>query len=462
MGLRSLHFPALGNRKRPQRIINPKIYRHILFRQNFCGRFGRNHRFLSHLRCSMILTQLIARAVINFSTSNNRQLIRRLRCRDLDPLIKTKFFGIVVEALVESGTLTVSQRTKSRRGSPNWARRHFDKYFHLIALQPGYFKRLYRLSKETFLMLETLIAPRLARKKSRGPGKADSVYPLVMLAITFRFVAGATCLDLAWPYSISVTTVYYVIDETLDDILQNTKFPSTEGECQAASEGFQWLRNSPFCCVIGAIDGIAVANRASSPSECPKPSSFFNRKGFFAIIVQAVVGADYSVLYLSAKHAGSTNDSTAFQSTALFEFLLLVSGEIGAIPEFAVLSADDAYGNGSCNCRIITPYSGRLTQMEDTFNPFWSSLRIVVEKVFRVSVARWGILWSPLRCSLSKHHDNRGVLQSCIILLSKARCKRRLQACRNNTQKMMSAGRPWSTCRTLSTTTKTPVAMFVA
>jgi DDE superfamily endonuclease len=108
------------------------------------------------------------------------------------------------------------------------------------------------------------------------------------------------------------------------------------------------------------------------------------------------------VLYLSAKHAGSTHDNTAFQSTALFNLLSLVSGEINALPAFAVLSADDAYGNGSCGCRIITPYSGKLTQMEDTFNFFWSSLRIMAEQVFGVIVARWGILWSPLRCSLKK------------------------------------------------------------
>jgi hypothetical protein len=90
--------------------------------------------------------------------------------------------------------------------------------------------------------------------------------------------------------------------------------------------------------------------------------------------VQAVVGADYSVLYLSSKVVGSTHDSTAFQSTALFNLMSLVAGEIGALPVFSVLSEDDAYGNGSCGCRIITPYSGKLTQMEDTFNFVWSSV----------------------------------------------------------------------------------------
>jgi hypothetical protein len=59
------------------------------------------------------------------------------------------------------------------------------------------------------------------------------------------------------------------------------------------------------------------------------------------------------VLYLSAKHAGSTHDSAAFQSTAQFKLLSLAAGEIGTL-----LQTAPAYGNGSCGCRIITPYSG--------------------------------------------------------------------------------------------------------
>jgi hypothetical protein len=56
----------------------------------------------------------------------------------------------VEQALVESGTL---KPMTGGRGSPNWARGHFDMDSHLVALEPGYFKRLCRLSKETFLEL---------------------------------------------------------------------------------------------------------------------------------------------------------------------------------------------------------------------------------------------------------------------------------------------------------------------
>jgi hypothetical protein len=94
-------------------------------------------RFLPRLRCAAVLTQLITRAVINMSTSNNQRLIRQLRCRDLDPRTKAEFCGLVVQALVESGTLKVSKWMAGRRGSPNWARGHFDMDSHLIALQKG-------------------------------------------------------------------------------------------------------------------------------------------------------------------------------------------------------------------------------------------------------------------------------------------------------------------------------------
>jgi DDE superfamily endonuclease len=75
----------------------------------------------------------------------------------------------------------------------------------------------------------------------------------------------------------------------------------------------------------------------------------------------------------------------------------------GGLPSWAVVAADDAYGNGCAGGRIITPYIGRnLDSTKESFNYYLSSLRITVEQVFGVIVSRWGILWSPLRCSLRR------------------------------------------------------------
>jgi hypothetical protein len=60
------------------------------------------NRFLSRLLSPAILTQLITRAVVSMSTSNNQRLIRPLRCRVLDLRTKAEFCGLVMQAIVES------------------------------------------------------------------------------------------------------------------------------------------------------------------------------------------------------------------------------------------------------------------------------------------------------------------------------------------------------------------------
>jgi DDE superfamily endonuclease len=60
-----------------------------------------------------------------------------------------------------------------------------------------------------------------------------------------------------------------------------------------------------------------VAIRCPRLSCCPVPQKYYNRKGFYALSIQACVSAYYKIIYVSAKHAGSTHDSTAFMSTPL-------------------------------------------------------------------------------------------------------------------------------------------------
>jgi DDE superfamily endonuclease len=66
------------------------------------------------------------------------------------------------------------------------------------------------------------------------------------------------------------------------------------------------------------------------------------------------------------------------------------------------VAADNAYGNGSSCGQVLRPFPGALTSRQEAFNYYLSSLRILVEQVFGVIVGRWGILWSPMRCTLKK------------------------------------------------------------
>jgi DDE superfamily endonuclease len=181
-----------------------------------------------------------------------------------------------------------------------------------------------------------------------------------------------------------------VIDETLEALnrhLKNIHFRETEADCQREAAAFTRLRNSPLGGIIAALDGIAVDICCPQLSCCPDPRKYYNRKGF-AICVQACVSASYNISIVSAMHAGSTHDSTAFMSTPHYTHLSK-SEQDGGLPAWCQVSADNAYGNGATGGRIVTLYSGNLTSRQDAFNFYLSSLRILVEQVFGVIVGRF-------------------------------------------------------------------------
>jgi hypothetical protein len=61
-------------------------------------------------------------------------------------------------------------------------------------------------------------------------------------------IAGGQILGRAWPYGVTDSIAYQVVDETLAPInyhLGNIIFPIFEEECMAAADGFQSLRGCP-------------------------------------------------------------------------------------------------------------------------------------------------------------------------------------------------------------------------
>jgi hypothetical protein len=224
--------------------------------------------------------------------------------------------------------------------------------------------RLYRLPKADFLAFVEEVSPKISRTHSRPVGSAESVDPRVMLAVTMRYLAGGQALDLGWLFGIAASITYQVIDENLEAInrhLKNVPFPETEANCQQEAAAFMRLRNSPLRGIIAALDGIAVGIFCPRLSCCPDPRKYYNRKGFFAICVQACVSALYKISFVSAMHAYSSHDSTAFMSTPLYTHLSK-SEQDGDLPALCHVAAGNAYGNGAAGGGILTPYSGNLTR----------------------------------------------------------------------------------------------------
>jgi phosphoribosylformylglycinamidine (FGAM) synthase-like amidotransferase family enzyme len=85
------------------------------------------------------------------------------------------------------------------------------------------FKRMFRLSRNAFWSLRELIR---TTRNAYGCG-AVRVPVESRLSMTLRYLAGGSYLDVAIAHHVSISTFYYVVDETLNDLDQslNIKFP---------------------------------------------------------------------------------------------------------------------------------------------------------------------------------------------------------------------------------------------
>jgi len=70
---------------------------------------------------------------------------------------------------------------------------------------------------------------------------------------------------------------------------------------------------------VGAIDGCALKISRPRMSDVADPNQFFNRKGFYAIVLQAICDHKRRFLFGSATESGSTHDSAAFKASGLYK-----------------------------------------------------------------------------------------------------------------------------------------------
>jgi len=157
--------------------------------------------------------------------------------------------------------------------------------------------------------------------------------------------------------------------------------------------------------------------------------SFYCRKGYYALNVQAIVDRNKIIVWRSIKCRGSEHDSTAFKRSEIYHALV---EKYSLLTELGLyILADSVY---CLRPFLLTPYdNARHGSPEDAFNYHLSSSRIFIECAFGEIDARWGIFWSPLRFRLEQNinvidaamrlhnfivmydlqHDNRKNLSKC-------------------------------------------------
>jgi hypothetical protein len=112
----------------------------------------------------------------------------------------------------------------------------------------------------------------------------------------------------------------WFIHDTVVKII-GIEYCNDDSRMKAVARQFARASNGLFSGCIGALDGWVVKNKRPSKKDgISNPKSFYSRKGFFAVNVQAIV--DKTKRFRSIISCGAEQDSTAFKNSGLYKWLL--------------------------------------------------------------------------------------------------------------------------------------------
>ena len=221
------------------------------------------------------------------------------------------------------------------------------------------------------------------------------------LSSSYSFLAtGDSYTGLAARYRLGKSTVTKIISQTcaaIWKVMQPEVMPKpTHADWKRIEEGFRKRWHFPNC--IGALDGKHISIKSPPLSG----SLFYNYKGYFSLVLLALVDASYRFIYVDIGEYGSNADSNVFQfSNFGAKYIgnkLNVPGlkrlpnynQEGPMPH--VIVADEAF---PLLHTLMRPYprsrESTLPRDECIFNYRLSRARMVVENAFGILAMRWRI-----------------------------------------------------------------------
>ena len=261
------------------------------------------------------------------------------------------------------------------------------------------FTRMFRLNRVAFDDLLTKITDLMPEKdeKKAIASSGSVITNKTRLAITLRWLAGASYLDLMWGFRVSRSTIYHseygIIYPTIEAIntVLTMSFPYDDtDELERISGQFAEKTHHIFEGIVGAIDGLVIKTRQPKKHETSNPVAYRNRKGTFGVLCLGVSDIKGKFLSFSCNWSGSTHDSFAYQTTRMFH-RFEVEGSVD--PKYYLIG-DEAFVNTN---RMLVPWGGRnLHHGKDSFNYHLSKCRSSIERAFGMMVKRFGILWRKL------------------------------------------------------------------
>ena len=248
----------------------------------------------------------------------------------------------------------------------------------------------------------------------------DPLEPGLKVAITLRHLAAGTKYhEMQYAWRVPHNTISIVVREVCAAIIdvyreEQLKAPQNAADWREITDA--WMKRWNFPHVIGAIDGKHIACKAPASTG----SDYFNYKGFFSIILLAVVTSDYKFLWIDTSGKGSSSDAHIYNNSELQEALQRndiigfpqpdpLPGDTQDIPYFLV--GDDAF---ALRTYMMKPYGCKMmTRKQRIFNYRLSRARRVVENAFGILANRFQVLLTTM---MHEADTVRLIVKACVLL----------------------------------------------
>ncbi len=148
---------------------------------------------------------------------------------------------------------------------------------------------------------------------------SDPITPEIKLALTLRMCAGARWQDIRRVFKVSKPSIFRCFMRVIQAInhVEDISIRFDDDIYMAnLTEGFERSSDGYFRGCVSVVDGYAVNVAKPRISDCANPlASYWNRKGFYSIVLQAGCDINRRFNFASMICAGSTHDSVAFELT---------------------------------------------------------------------------------------------------------------------------------------------------
>lgn len=282
---------------------------------------------------------------------------------------------------------------------------------------PRAFQNFMRMPPAMYDEIVQRLTPALTKETSnwRAP-----LAPGLKVAITLRHLAsGSKYREMQYAWRVPHNTISLVVREVCEAIVHEYAHemlspPDTEAQWRQLAD--DWYHRWNFPHVIGAIDGKHIACKAPANTG----SDYFNYKGFFSVILLAVVSSDYKFLWIDVSGKGSSSDAHIYNESEFKEGLQNndiagfpepdpLPGDTQDVPYFLV--GDDAFG---LRTYMMKPYANRdMTREQRIFNYRLSRARRVVENTFGILANRFQVLLTTM---MHKADTVRLLVKACVLL----------------------------------------------